>query len=235
MISDRFEDFVQSLRVFGERKMGFMKLFVVDAAEAVGNLEHSCAGMLNSFHSLYDAASAHPSVDFDFYGNPLCCFVLCYRNAKHHNQAHGIRSVYRYAQSNPGRESYMLVDFPAAPEEEGGSFVDHFVSWGDFTSLLDLPRDQSRIRNGTSELLRERLGAGRFEAFSEENGISRRRIFINVIPIIMGAGSEVIPHLKKYITVGSVEAEYFVGHFEEVGVADFTDPQYTELESSCFR
>lgn len=233
MISARFEDFCQSLRIFVEQKMRFQDLFLVDAPEAIGNLELGCKGMLDAFHSLYDAARATAAIKFDFYGSPLCSFVLAYRNAKHHNQALGIRSVHRHAM-NSERHNYMLVDFPGGVDDEGGSFVDHFASWGDFSQLFDMPRDRSRLRADTKNLVRNRIAADQFEEFSRENGIPAERIFINTIPMIIGAGSEFIPHLKDQIVPGSVEARHFLWHFEKVSTANFGEPQYTELSSASF-
>lgn len=233
MISDRFEDFAQSLRIFIEQKIRFQQLFLIDAGEAIGNVELACKGMLDTFASLHDAVRATPEVDFNFYANPLCCCVLAYRNAKHHNQAHGIRSVHRYAQQN-GREDYLLVDFPAGEGEEGGGFIDHHASWGDFCTLLDMPLNQSRLRSNARDLIRDRIGADEFENFAARDEVPVTRIFVNVIPVIIGAGSEFLPYLKAHIRPLSVEARHFVFHFEEVEQANFAEPQYTELTSSVF-
>lgn len=233
MISDRFEDFAQSLRVFIEQKYRFRELFLIDAGEAIGNVELACKSMLDTFSSLYDASRETPGVDFDFYANPLCCCVLAYRNAKHHNNAHGIRSVHRYAQRNEP-EDLLLVDFPAGAGEEGGGFIDHYASWGDFSALLDMPRDQSRLRTNARELIRGRIFAGEFERFAEQDAVPRHRIFINTIPVIIGAGTEFIPQLKPHIQPHSTEAEHFLWHFENVEQADFSRPEYLELSSKVF-
>lgn len=233
MISDRFEDFSQSLRVFIEQKLRFSHLFPIDAAEAVGNVEHAMKGKLDAFHSLYDAARAHPEVSFDFYANPLCCFVLHYRNAKHHNHAHGVRSAHRYARANGDSEPYLLVDYPAGQEEEGGGFIDHYVSWADFcTYLQTLPTHR---RQHAEDLIRPYISAGDFEKFAHESGYSKSQIFVNVVPIIIGAGSECIGKIKSNITTDSVEAQHFLWHFQSVGMADFKNPNYQELQSDFFR
>ena len=213
--------------------MRFRELFLIDAAEAVGNVEIGCKSMLDTFHSLYDATRATPDIEFNFYTSPLCSCVLAYRNAKHHNQALGIRSVHRHAMTS-ARADYMLVDFPAGVDEEGGSFIDHFASWADFSQLFDMPRNQSRLRADTKNLVRNRIGADQFENFSLENGIPLERLFINTVPIIIGAGSEFIPHLKPYIEAQSGEAKHFLWHFENVGEANFEEPEYTELTSAVF-
>lgn len=233
MISDRFEDFAQSLRVFIEQKYRFRQLFLIDAGEAIGNVELACKSMLDTFSSLYDASRETPGINFDFYANPLCCCVLAYRNAKHHNNANGIRSVHRYAQRHE-RENLLLVDFSAGEGEDGGAFIDHYASWGDFSTLLDMPRDQSRLRANARDLIRDRIFADEFERFSEVNAVPMHRLFINVIPIIIGAGSEFINQLRPHIQPHSTEAESFLWHFENVEQADFSKPEYLELSSSIF-
>ncbi len=233
MITGRFEDFAQSLRVFIEQKYRFQELFLIDSSEAIGNVELACKSMLDTFASLYDAVRETQEVDFDFYAHPLCCAVLAYRNAKHHNKAHGIRSVHRHAQQNE-RQDYLLVDFPAGDGEDGGGFIDHYASWGDFCVLLDMPRDQSRLRANARNLVRHRIEADGFERFADQDGVPIHRVFINMIPIIIGAGSEFITYLKPHIRAQSVEAEHFVSHFEHVEQANFSRPKYLELTSSVF-
>ena len=209
MISDRFEDFAQSLRVFIEQKYRYRELFLIDADEAVGNVELACKGMLDTFASLYDAARAEDQINFDFYGKPLCCAVLAYRNAKHHNKANGIRSAHKHARQNE-RADYLCVDFPAGDGEDGGSFIDHYASWSDFSTLLDMPSQQSRLRTGSRELIRNRIHAEKFEGFAGQNSAPLSTVFINMIPIIIGAGSEFIGALKPHITASTTESEAFV-------------------------
>lgn len=233
MISDRFEDFAQALRVFIEQKYRYQELFLIDADEAVGNIELACKGILDTFASLYDAARNEDQVNFDFYANPLCCAVLAYRNAKHHNKANGIRSAHKHAQQNE-KQNYLLVDFPAGKGEEGGSFIDHFASWSDFSSLLDMPPGESRLRAGSRELIRDRIHAVEFEGFADRNDVPASAIFINMIPIIIGAGSEFIGALSPHIDPRTTESKHFIFHFENVEQADFSKPEFTELTSSAF-
>lgn len=233
MISDRFEDFAQALRVFIEQKLRFRELFLIDGPEAVGNLEHAIKGILDSFHSLYDAVGRTPGVEFDFYGQPCSAFMLHFRNAKHHNKANGVRSAYRFAQSNADVDPYLLVDFPANASEEGGCFVDHFVSWSDYCRYLTQLPD--RHRGAAEGLIRAGVHADEFDQFAFSEGYSLAQVFINVIPIIIGAGTECIPTLAPHIHPESVEATYFLSHFQEVGIADFARAEYQELAAGLFR
>ena len=103
MISIRFEQLAQAFRVFAEQNLRFRQVFLVDAPEAVGNVDHAIDGILNAFHGLYDAVKQEASDAFDFYGDPLCAFVLRLRNARHHNQANGVRSIYQRARNEETR------------------------------------------------------------------------------------------------------------------------------------
>lgn len=233
MISNRFEDIAQALRIFGEAKWRFNSLFLVDKAEAIGNVEQAISALLNSIHGLHDACNGNPEVAFNFYQSPLCCFVLAYRNAKHHNKAYGIRSVHVRARTDEPTD-YLLVDFPAGESEEGGSFTEHFISWHDFCQFLDLPRQESRLRPEAKQLVRDRIGAETFESFASDEGYAERDVFINVIPIIIGAGAEFTPHIVDFVEPQSVEAKHFLYHFREVEQANFHDPQFMELTSRAF-
>jgi hypothetical protein len=233
MISDRFEDFAQSLRIFIEQKYRYRELFLIDPDEAVGNVELACKSVLDTLASLYDAARAEDQVNFDFYGSPLCCAVLAYRNAKHHNKANGIRSAHKHARQNEP-QNYLCVDFPAGEGEEGGSFIDHYASWSDFSILLDMPSQQSRLRAGSRELIRNRIHADEFEGFATQNNAPLSTIYINMIPIIIGAGSEFISALKPHIDPATTESEAFVFNFENVAQANFGNPEYAELPSALF-
>ncbi len=233
MISDRFEDFSQAIRMFSEAKIEFYELFLVDPNDAVSNIELTVKSMLDAFSSLYDATRTQPGVNFNFYGNPLCCAVLAYRNAKHHNTANGIRSLYKHSREN-GRRNYLLVNFPAGETEEGGSFTEHYASWSDFSFLLGMPNNSSRLREGSRELIRDRISADTFESFAADQGHQHEHIFINMIPIIIGSGSEFIAKLKPYIHLNSVDARYFLSHFETTAQANFSAPEYCEFPSSVF-
>ncbi len=55
MTPQAFEDLAQSMRVLLESRYSANGLFTVDFTEAVGNIESGFTGVLNAFHSLYDA------------------------------------------------------------------------------------------------------------------------------------------------------------------------------------
>ncbi|AZV79429.1 hypothetical protein EBB79_17140 [Parasedimentitalea marina] len=83
-------------------------------------------------------------------------------------------------------------------------------------------------------MIRDRISAEIIENFAAREGYEHDRIFVNMIPIIIGSGSEFINELKPHIHATTTEAEHFVFHFENVEQANFADPQFVELTSTVF-
>lgn len=206
-------------------------LFLVDPPEAVGNLDHAVDGILNAFHGLYDAVNAEAKGAFDFYANPIAGFVLWVRNARHHNKANRVRSVYRCARTEENETNYILVDFAAGEKEEGGAFAEHYVSWKDICLIFEA---QSQKYPASVEAYRAGLSADEMEAWCKDHGYSERQIYVNLIPILAAAGSACTGAIANYITPESVEAEAFLNIFQNVQAADFTKISYSELTSKVF-
>lgn len=231
MISNRFEGLAQAFRVFTEQFLRFRELFLVDAPEAVGNLDHAIDGILNAFHGLYDAVKNEAPEAFEFYANPICAFVLRIRNARHHNQANGVRSIYRTARLQEPAIDYILINFPAGEAEEGGGFAEHFVSWADIIAVLRL---EPQKYGGSVAAGRDAIGANEFESWCAAHGYSEAQMFVNLIPILAAAGSACTGAIADHIEAQSVEAEAFLNIFQTVEPANFAEPEYAELTSALF-
>lgn len=231
MISKRFESLSQALRIFAEQRFRFNQLFLIDAPEAVGNLDHAVESILNAFHGLYDAAKSDAGVVFDFYSDPICALVLRLRNARHHNHANGIRSIYGCARNEEPTEDYLLIDFPAGENEEGGSFGEYYVAWADVLEVFERHRQKypESIESGQNV-----IGASVFVPWCAEQGYAPRQMFINIVPILAAAGSACIGALAEHIQPESVEAEAFLNIFQNVETARFQQPDFVELTSAVF-
>lgn len=231
MISGRFESLAQAFRLFGEQSFRFRSLFLIDAPEAVGNLDHAIDGILNAFHGLYDAVGIEASDAFSFYDDPLCAFVLRLRNARHHNQANGVRSIYRRARAEASPIDYILINFSAGQGEEDGSFIEHYIAWADVRMALALQpaKFASSVAAG-----REAIKADLFESWCGEHGYSERQMFVNLIPMLAAAGSACTAPLMRFIQPQSSEAEAFLNLFSTVEPADFSQQEYIELTSAAF-
>ena len=236
MLTHSFEDLAQTFRVLVEAHLKFNKLIIIDRAEAVGTLETAVNAILNAFHNIYDLMLQELGGPVDWYATPELCTILAIRNARHHNKANRIRSIYNYhnqiCTSPTDVKRYQYVDFPSPPEEAGGDCFDVELSWGDIDIMLNLPKSESRLRNGTNQLIREYLNAEKFEQEASNNGFSKEDIFINLTPLTLNAGIALQPYVKNHVTPGSIESEFFLEHFESIGAALTREHEYKILNFS---
>ena len=224
MVTSSFEDLAQSLRVFSEAYMRafLFDLISTDRAEAVGNMEIAFNSVINAYHNLYDVMGKLLNRPIDWYNTPELCTILAIRNARHHNLVNKIRSIFNYHLYNNRLPTdvmeYVIVDFPnfSNGKDGDGDCFNFHLSWRDINELLNLPQNQSRLRNSTKALIREYLNADKFEEYATRNNISKDRIFINVVPLILNAGIAIQPYIKNSIYPDSLEGKHFKNHFEVV-------------------
>jgi len=227
--SAAFDDLAHSLRILLEAHIRAHGggLLTVDRAEAIGNIENALTAALNSFHSLYDAIKSETQAPpIDWYKNGPLATILTLRNARHHNHANKIRTLYNYHArevANPSKlTSYVLVDFPAG--EAGADTFDVFISWQDLKSLLSMPTKQSRLPEATSSLIRDYLHTGRFVDYAREYELTEQRVFFNVVPLIVDAAATITPLIKKQLTTLSMEGEAYAELFSDMPLADTENP-----------
>lgn len=230
LITHAFEDLAQSLRVLLEADARAHRygLLMTDRHEAVGNIETAVSSVLNAFHSLRDAIQKESGEGaVDWYKVDALAFVCAVRNARHHNKANRIRTVYTYhaqESENPMQlEQYVFVDYPAA--DETGDTFDVYLSWSDLKSLLDLPRQESRIPSETCDLIRAYIGSEVFDEYCGCYGLPASKVFINLVPLIVNAAVAIVPKIKKMVNGESTESRFFIEHFMTVGKADTHKPE----------
>jgi hypothetical protein len=228
VITRAFEGLAQSLRVLLEADYHANQngLLIIDRAEAVGNIETALSAVLNAFHSLYDGIEKQISPrPIDWYASGPLATVLAARNARHHQQANGVRTLYSYhveMNERPDRMAqYVLVDF-IAPEEGADTFDVH-VSWGDFDRLLKLPQAKSRLRTSTCQLIRDYLASDRFEGYAQQYDLPVDRVFVNIVPLLVNAGAEISPYIRNHVGPNSTESKFFLDHFCTLTRADTHD------------
>ena len=225
LIEHAFEEFAQSLRVLIEADFSANHngLLMVDRSEAVGNIENAFTSALNAFHSLYDATEKQLRAStIDWYGTGAIAIILAIRNARHHNKANRIRTLYTYHTQEAERiqhmEQYVLVDFPI--DDEGADTFDLFISWYDLNLFLDLPEKESRIKERTCTAIRNYINTPQFTNYANHYELPESRVFINVIPLIVNAAGTVVPSIKTHCKGDSTESKFFSEHFATVVHAD---------------
>lgn len=236
MLTHSFEDLAQTFRVMLESDWKFKQLISVDRPEAVGTLETAINAKLNAFHNLYDLMLQELGNPIDWYLTPQLCVILAIRNARHHNKANRIRSIYNFhvqtCDSPQDKKQYLYVDFPANPEEDGGDFFDVPLSWSDLDLFLSLPRNESRLRPEARDLVRAYVNADVLEAEAEKVGISKAQIFFNFVPLTLNAGIALQPYIKDHVIPDSVESKSFLDLFGSIGAAVTTSHEYKIFEFS---
>lgn len=224
-ITDAFEDLSHALRVLleADARAHRQGLLQIDRAEAVGNIETALAAVLNAFHSLYDALDkeGHGSL-VDWYQTPELATVLILRNARHHNQAKKIRTMYSYyaqeAEEIGRMEMYILVDFPA--REDGADTFDVYISWADLKTLLALPPQETRIREPVAQSVRSYLATNKFKDYAAHYELNEKRVFFNVVPLFVNAAAKLVPLITNLVSPRSTESETFLTLFQHVLPAD---------------
>ncbi|MEN6576351.1 MAG: hypothetical protein ABFD90_08410 [Phycisphaerales bacterium] len=228
MIAQTFEDLSQALRVLAEVRIGANALFTVDFDEAVGNIENGLTGVLNAFHSLYDAMKRSKRTGLDWYKSAELCTMLALRNARHHNLCHKVRTLFRYHLDTvtppTRRHKYLFVDF--APGEADVSTFDVPLSLSDLQELLLLPQDHSRLGKGTHGLISKYIDMDSCIAHAADHGLLATQVFFNVVPLIVNAGIALHPHIRNDIVCKSTESGHFNFHFREVLPATTTKHEY---------
>lgn len=236
MLTYSFEDLVQAFRVMAESHLKLNQLITVDRPEAVGNIETAINAKLNAFHNLYDLMGRDLGRPVDWYGVPELCTLLAIRNARHHNKANRIRSIYnyhtQYSDLPTDTRKYLYVDFPSADKEDGGQFFNVELSWGDIEQFLSLPRAESRLNDGARELVRSYVNADQFEAEALKLGFKVQDVFINFIPLTLNAGIVLHPFIKDHVQLASTESKTFLHIFEAMDKAVTTQPELNVIEFS---
>lgn len=225
LVTDAFEDLSHALRVLLEADLRANRygLLNTDRAEAVGNIEMGLAAVFNAFHSLYDALDKTKSKSMlNWYECPELATILILRNARHHNQAKKVRTMYSFyaqeAKKLGSMEMYILVDFP--PSEDGGDTFNVYLSWADFQELISLPKKQTRLREATVDSVRSYITGGKFSDYAAYFELDEERLFFNVVPLIVNAAIKLIPLIELMVNPRSVESETYLSLFKDMCLID---------------
>jgi hypothetical protein len=229
LIDHAYDDLAHSLRVLLEAHYHANRggLLFVDRDEAIGNIESALTGVLNAFHSLYDAIDGQlgrPLIEW--YQTGALATILAIRNARHHNKANKIRTLYGYharGRWRPDRmRQYVLIDFNSP--EEGADTFDVYLSWADLKALLSLPRAESRLRQEACDVIRDYLGTARYDHYAAGYDLGGDRVFFNIVPLIVNAAAVITPLVKPYLSERSMESRTYATLFENMVPADMQRP-----------
>jgi hypothetical protein len=106
---------------------------------------------------------------------------------------------------------YVLVNFPSP--EEGASTFEVYLSWSDLDALLSMPKSESRLDQSTGNLIRSYLKTDRFRQYARDYDLSEKRVFFNVVPLIVNAAATIVPKIKDSLRTFSLEGETYAALF----------------------
>lgn len=233
LVAQAFEDLAHAFRVLAEARTSANRLFTVDYAEAVGNIEAGYSRVLDSFHSLYDAMEKEGIRDrVDWYAVPELCAVLALRNARHHNLCSKVRTLFRYhdavVQPPTERCRYLMMTFP--PGDEDAMTLDLPIALGDLDALLKLPPADLRMRTSVPALLDTYFALPMARTKAAEAGLTIANVAMDVISILVNAGIALHPHIADRIQHLSTESKVFDTHFKIVPKARMKEPAFQSFE-----
>lgn len=236
LLDQSFDDLAHALRRLMEADWDARaRLMAIDRAEAVGNIDSAFTAVLNAFHSIHDIlgnAPGSPSTQWFSIG-PLA-LVLAVRNARHHNHANKIRSIYtRHVQEAPSPDearAYILIDFPREDSFEG-AFSMH-LSWGDLRTYFDMPSRESFLKESTRETIEEYLGSRSYKTYASDHGCEESQVMFNAIAVVVDAGVAMLPFIADRLHTTSSEGHAYRAMFE---TSIPSDPRQPVIKKMNFR
>jgi hypothetical protein len=213
-ITDAFEQLAHALRILPEvQYRAHSYLLNVDWDEAAGNVESALGAVLNGFHSLADALDKDAPGLVTPYSEPEIAAVLVLRNARHHNHANKIRTLYTFLRQEPDG-ACVLVNFPSGEDDAFTSEL--YISWADLDLLLRMPDRETRIRMPVAKSVREYIRTDRFASHAARYDLAEGRVLLNVFPLIVNAAATVVPRIAHRVSPKSMEGETYLKHFGSV-------------------
>lgn len=229
-----FESLAQSMRVLTEALFRYGELVAIDRPEAIGNVEQSFASLLNSFHSLGDAVQREEDGP-NWSSEPSFSTLRVIRNARHHNHANGIRTIFSFhsdtADIRSVSKEYLVFD---AFGESGQvpPLLNLPISLSDILVLLEIDPAISRISLNLRGSLQSYMGIQNIVDRAQILGFTPERIFLATNPFTLAAGKVVSGYLNGRISLDSVEARSFMDLFATLPLPNFAQPLVHKIRFS---
>jgi hypothetical protein len=226
MIEQSFDDLSHALRIFGEHCYRFNELALIDKDEAIGNMDIGFNGILNAFHSLYDARNQAGGIDWYSFNEFL--FVAAVRNARHHNNANKIRQLYNKYWPGTEKVPRILLINPSPPEPMPIGH-EYYVSLSDLDELLKQDRRINRLPANAHNRIHDYLNWEGIEAFRRSQEIVLDAVFYNAIPLIVNACKKIYPDISGHLSGKSLESRSFMCLFEDGVMSVMSKPKFDTI------
>lgn len=191
-----------AMRIYGEAHMNFDRLKLIDAEEAIDNLDRAMEAKLEAFHSLYDVTKEQ----FDYFNHADTAILILLRNAIHHRNHLLFKTWNQEIGLNDGHKKYLGAEFLLASHNvlTNGHKMKHLYKLEDFYLRVDSslaskyievrmnPKNRKKLLNQ----LENDLSFGELKKYAKNERYPLKQVYINIIPIYISATVRVFKALK---------------------------------------
>ncbi|MBS0043822.1 hypothetical protein KFE26_16185 [Shewanella sp. M16] len=192
-----------AMRIYGEAHMNFNRLKLVDAEEAIDNLDRAMEAKLEAFHSLYDVTKGL----FDYFDHADTAILILLRNAVHHRNHLLFKTWNQEMGLNEGHKKYLGGEFLLASHDilTNGHEMKHLYKLEDFYLRIDPSLGSPYVEDRISDKSREKLlnqlendlSFGALKKYSNSERYPLKHVYINIIPIYISATVKVFKALNE--------------------------------------
>ncbi|UGA56941.1 hypothetical protein [Vibrio sp. VB16] len=219
-----------AMRIYGEAHMNFNRLKLVDAEEAIDNLDRAMEAKLEAFHSLYDVTKDL----FDYFEHADTAVLIMLRNAVHHRNHLLFKTWNQEMGLNEGHKKYFGGEFLLASHEilTSGYMMKHMYKLEDFYLRVDPSLGSPDIEDRMSDKNRGKLlsqfekglNFGELKKYAKSERYPLKQVYINIIPIYISAAVKVFKALND-------KGVKFVGFDANAYKESFTNELEVDLSS----
>lgn len=192
-----------AMRIYGEAHMYFNRLKLVDAEEAIDNLDRAMEAKLEAFHRLYDVTKDQ----FDYFDHADTAVLILLRNAVHHSNHLLFKTWNQEIGLNDGHKKYFGAEFLLASHDilTNGHTMKHLYKLEDFYLRIDPSLGSEYIEDRMTTKNREKLlnqlendlSFGKLKKHATDGRYPLKQVYINIIPIYISAAVRVFKALKN--------------------------------------
>lgn len=191
-----------AMRIYGEAHMHFNRLKLVDAEEAIDNLDRAMEAKLEAFHSLYDVTKDL----FDYFDHADTAVLILLRNAVHHRNHLLFKTWNQEMGLNDGHKKYLGGEFLLASHDilTSGHKMKHLYKLEDFYLRVDASlgspfledRMSGKNRQKLLNQLENDLSFGELKKYAQGERYPLKQVYVNIIPIYISAAVKVFKALN---------------------------------------
>lgn len=232
LVSSAADRLSNALRLYAEASINSKALFSVDKEEAIDNLDRAFDGILNGFHSMYDAMiAAKLELNWHAHGDTAACILV--RNARHHN-AEGLFDSWNSIMLKRGGlgrmagAAFLLVGYQLVGE--GGWVSEYYVPFDDFKKRLEMPASRIKDPAAIAALFDRECGFAAIRDQASKERYPANQVYLNMIPIVMNAATRVYSTIRAAgVELSGFDSTTYADHFADNRLTTLTAPTFKSI------